>query len=389
MKKAKRIFLIVLDSFGVGAEPDAELYGDTGTSTIRSCFETGMLNVPNMTDLGLFNIDEVDLGRTCEAPSGIYGRLREASAGKDTTTGHWEIAGIISEKPMPTFPGGFPEALIKDFEKAVCRKVICNKPYSGTKVIADYGREHIETGALIVYTSADSVFQIAAHKDIVPVDTLYDYCRTARAMLTGEYAVGRVIARPFEGEYPYVRTSERHDFSLEPPKDTMLDILSAGGRDVIAVGKIYDIFAGRGMTEFVRTNGNTDGMEKTIAYADRDFNGLCFTNLVDFDMIYGHRRDPIGYTNALNEFDRQLGELYKKLGDDDIVIITADHGCDPKAHGTDHTREYVPMLAYGKSISHGTQLGTRNSFSDLGTTVCELLGADAGSISGTSFAELF
>lgn len=386
MKKIKRVFLIVADSFGIGAEPDADMYGDEGTNTLRSCFETGRLNVPEMAKMGLFNIDGVDIGTPAVSPEGAYGRMREASKGKDTTTGHWEIAGIISKEPMPTFPDGFPEEIIKKFEDITGRKVLCNKPYSGTKVIADYGRETMENGGLIVYTSADSVFQIAAHEDIIPVEKLYEYCEAARNILTGKYGVGRVIARPFSGEYPFVRTPRRHDFSLVPPKDTMLDLIGGAGMDVIAVGKINDIFAGKGITEFVRTENNSDGMDKTIAYAKKDFHGLCFVNLVDFDMAYGHRRDPEGYTNALNDFDRRLAELKNIITEDDIIIVTADHGCDPTAHGTDHTREYIPVLVYGKSVEP-QNIGTGSSFADIGASVCHMLGADSSSISGESFAE--
>ncbi|MCI5752045.1 MAG: phosphopentomutase [Oscillospiraceae bacterium] len=386
MKKIKRVFLIVADSFGIGAEPDADMYGDEGTNTLRSCFETGRLNVHEMAKMGLFNIDGVDIGTPAVSPEGAYGRMREASKGKDTTTGHWEIAGIISKEPMPTFPDGFPEEIIKRFEDITGRKVLCNKPYSGTKVIADYGREAMENGGLIVYTSADSVFQIAAHEDIIPVEKLYEYCEAARNILTGKYGVVRVIARPFSGEYPFVRTSRRHDFSLVPPKDTMLDLIGGAGMDVIAVGKINDIFAGKGITEFVRTENNSDGMDKTIAYAKKDFHGLCFVNLVDFDMAYGHRRDPEGYTNALNDFDRRLAELKSIITEDDIIIVTADHGCDPTAHGTDHTREYIPVLVYGKSVVP-QNIGTGSSFADIGASVCHMLGADSSSISGKSFAE--
>lgn len=382
----RRVFLIVADSFGIGAEPDADLYGDEGTNTLRSCFETGELIVPEMSKNGLFNIDGVDFGSPEKSPCGAFGRMRESSKGKDTTTGHWEIAGIISEEPMPTFPDGFPEVIIKQFEEVTGRKVLCNKPYSGTKVIADYGREAMENGGLIVYTSADSVFQIAAHEDIVPVEKLYEYCTAARKLLTGKYGVGRVIARPFTGEYPFVRTPRRHDFSLTPPKTTALDVISESGLDVIAVGKINDIFAGKGITEFVRTENNSDGMDKTVAYARKDFHGLCFVNLVDFDMTYGHRRDVKGYTNALNEFDRRLGELKSIISDDDVIIVTADHGCDPKAHGTDHTREYIPVLVYGKGIKP-VNIGTGETFADIGATVCHMLGTDASAISGKSFLE--
>lgn len=380
----KRVFLIVLDSFGVGEMPDAADFGDVGANTLRSCFNTGHLNIPNMQMLGLFNIDGVSVGERCKAPIGAYLKIAELSKGKDTTTGHWEIAGCVSKKPFPTFPNGFPPEIIEKFEKATGRKVLCNKPYSGTKVIADYGREHVETGALIVYTSADSVFQIAAHEDIVPVDTLYEYCRIARDILVGDYAAGRVIARPFEGEHPYTRTPRRHDFSLVPPKDTALDILKNNGKAVIGVGKIFDIFAGKGLTECDRQIGNTIDMEITSRYQKADWNGLSFTNLVDFDMQYGHRRDPEGYVAALNDFDRWLGRFIQEMSSDDALIITADHGCDPCHSGTDHTREHIPVLIYGNGIK-SDNLGTRSGFGDIGATVLELLGVD-GTLDGKSFA---
>ena len=294
--------------------------------------------------------------------------------GKDTTIGHWEIAGVVSENPLPTYPNGFPQDVIDEFSRLTGRKVLCNLPYSGTDVIRDYGREQVETGALIVYTSADSVFQIAAHEDVVPPEQLYEYCRIARKLLMGEHGVGRVIARPFTGEWPYTRTPRRHDFSIEPPKKTVLDAIVEAGKDMIAVGKIHDIFAGRGMTEFTYTSGNTDGLAKTLAYADKDFHGLCFVNLVDFDMLYGHRRNPDGYAAALQEFDSWLPGFLEKLGEDDCVIITADHGCDPgyRKH-TDHTREYIPMIALGKKI-RPVNLGTRAGFCDIAATVTDLLG---------------
>lgn len=380
----KRVFLIVLDSFGVGEMPDAADFGDVGANTLRSCFNTGHLNIPNMQMLGLFNIDGVSVGERCKAPIGAYLKIAELSKGKDTTTGHWEIAGCVSKKPFPTFPNGFPPEIIEKFEKATGRKVLCNKPYSGTKVIADYGREHVETGALIVYTSADSVFQIAAHEDIVPVDTLYEYCRIARDILVGDYAAGRVIARPFEGEHPYTRTPRRHDFSLVPPKDTALDILKNNGKAVIGVGKIFDIFAGKGLTNCDRQIGNAVDMEITSRYRNENWSGLCFTNLVDFDMQYGHRRDPEGYTAALNDFDKWLGDFIHGMSSEDALIITADHGCDPCHSGTDHTREHIPVLIYGKGIK-SDNLGTRSGFGDIGATVLELLGVD-GTLDGKSFA---
>lgn len=380
----KRVFLIVLDSFGVGEMPDAADFGDKGANTLNSCFNTGHLNVPNMRKLGLFNIDGVTAGERCENPVGAYLKLSERSKGKDTTTGHWEIAGCVSEKPFPTFPNGFPPEVIEKFEKATGRKVLCNKPYSGTKVIADYGEEHLKTGALIVYTSADSVFQIAAHESIVPPDKLYEYCRIAREILTGDFAVGRVIARPFEGEFPFTRTPRRHDFSLTPPKNTALDILKENGKAVIGVGKIYDIFAGKGITECDRQIGNDTDMNITSEYQKRDWNGLCFTNLVDFDMQYGHRRDPEGYAAALNDFDRWLGDFMEKMSSDDALIITADHGCDPCHTGTDHTREYIPVLICGKDIKP-VNLGTQSGFGNIGATILELLGVN-GKIDGESFA---
>ena len=381
---AKRVFIIVLDSFGVGAMPDAAAFGDDGANTLRSCFNTGKLCVPSMQSLGLFNIEGVSVDEKTSAPKGAYLRISERSKGKDTTTGHWEIAGITSEKPFPTFPEGFPKEVIEKFSSATGRGVLCNKPYSGTKVIADYGEEHIRTGDLIVYTSADSVFQIAAHESVVPVETLYEYCRKAREILTDDYAVGRVIARPFEGEHPFTRTPRRHDFSLVPPKNTMLDYISQQGLDVIGIGKIYDIFAGKGLTKYVRDIGNFCDMNETSRMQSIPFNGLCFTNLVDFDMTYGHRRDPEGYAQALNEFDVWLGGFLDKMQREDVLIITADHGCDPCHSGTDHTREYIPVMICGQQIKPG-DLGTRTCFGDIGATVLELLGV-SGELDGTGFA---
>lgn len=382
----KRAFIIVLDSFGIGEMPDADKYGDVGSNTIAAVSRTNYFDVPNMKKLGLFNIEGVNCCEKEDSPVGSFARMQETSKGKDTTIGHWEIAGVQSAKPLPTFPNGFPKEIISKFEKLTGRKVLCNKPYSGTKLLEDYGKQHVETGDLLVYTSADSVFQIAAHEDIVPVEKLYEYCQIARDMLKGEnFGVGRVIARPFVGEYPnYKRTTNRHDFSLEPPKDTMLDLLKRENFDVYAVGKIYDIFAGKGITEFVRTTGNDDGMEKTLQYAKRDFEGLCFVNLVDFDMLYGHRNDPNGYARALTKFDVQLGELLKLLRDDDILIITADHGCDPTTASTDHSREYTPMLICGDKIKNGVDLKTRSSFSDISATVLDYFDVD-NTAAGKSF----
>lgn len=378
MAPAKRVFLIVLDSVGIGEMPDAANYGDEGSNTVKACWDSGKLHVPNLQKLGLFNIEGVGCGEKTEKPLGAFARMAEASAGKDTTTGHWEIAGIISEKPMPTYPNGFPQALLDEYSRRTGRGVLCNKPYSGTDVIRDYGQEHERTGALIVYTSADSVFQVAAHESLVPIDQLYEYCQTARDMLTGEHGVGRVIARPFTGTYPdYKRTSNRHDFSLSPPANTFLRDLKKAGLDTLGVGKIYDIFAGDAVSATQRTISNDDGMEKTLAHARVDFHGLCFVNLVDFDMVYGHRNDIPGYTNALNRFDGQLGELLGLLRPDDVLMITADHGCDPATPSTDHSREYTPLLIYGEPIRAGVDLGTRPTFADIGVTAADLLGVRA------------
>ena len=382
----KRVFLIVMDSVGVGELPDAADFGDEGSNTVKAAATSGFLDMPNMKKLGFFNMKGIDdmYPDIPEAPMYAVSRLAERSKGKDTTTGHWEIAGLTSEKPMPTFPEGFPKTFIDEFSKAVGRGMLCNKPYSGTAVIADYGKEHMSTGDLIVYTSADSVFQIAAHESVVPVEQLYEYCRIAREMLQGDLGVGRVIARPFEGEWPYKRTSRRHDFSLIPPKDTMLDVLKANGFDVLSVGKIIDIFAEKGITEFVRTKDNEDGINRTLEYMDRDVNGLIFTNLVDFDMQYGHRNDPEGYAKALSYFDSRLPELLEKLNDDDILMITADHGCDPVTPSTDHSREYIPLVVYGKNLKQGVNLGTRDSFADIGATILDYFGLDI-TIDGKSF----
>ena len=383
---SKRVFLIVLDSVGVGELPDAAEFGDEGSNTVKAAASSGLLNMPNMKKLGFFNILGIDdmYEDIPEAPLYAVSRLAERSKGKDTTTGHWEIAGLVSEKPMPTFPDGFPEEFIKAYSERTGRKILCNKPYSGTDVIRDYGKEHEETGALIVYTSADSVFQIAAHESVVPVEQLYEYCRIAREMLQGDLGVGRVIARPFEGEWPYKRTSRRHDFSLVPPKDTMLDVLSGNGFDVLSVGKIIDIFAEKGITEYVRTANNEEGIERTLENLDKDFNGLSFTNLVDFDMVYGHRNDAPGYATALSYFDSRLPEMLDKLRDDDILMITADHGCDPVTPSTDHSREYIPLVIYGKNLKKGVNLGTRSSFSDIGATILDYFGLPV-EIDGTSF----
>ena len=383
----KRIFLIVLDSCGIGAMPDCASFGDIGVNTLRSCSTSDKLNIPNMIAAGIGNIDGIDYLPKTAAPTGAVARLTEASMGKDTTIGHWEIAGVISSEPLPTYPQGFPQEVLDAFEAATGRGCLCNLPYSGTNVIRDYGQEHLDTGKWIVYTSADSVFQVAAHEEKVPLEELYDACHKARQILRGKHGVGRVIARPFVGDAVngFKRTSNRHDYSLEPPKQTMLDAIKAAGLDSIAVGKIHDIFAGEGDTEFVFNKSNGNGMEHTTNYAAKDFHGLCFVNLVDFDMLYGHRRDIDGYANALTEFDSWLGGFMQTLGEEDLVMITADHGCDPAYTATtDHTREYVPLLVLGKKVKP-VNLGTRQSFADIAATVTELLGVDYDT-PGKSFA---
>lgn len=378
----KRVIMMVMDSFGIGAEPDADKFGDLGTNTLKSCTASKFFKADNLKKMGFFNIDGVkELGYTDEetAPSAIYGRMQEASMGKDTTIGHWEIAGVISPEPLPTFPDGFPEETLAEFERLTGRGVLCNKPYSGTTVINEYGDEHVETGKWIVYTSADSVFQIAAHEEVVPLDELYEACRIARKILTGKTGVGRVIARPFigKGNGNYTRTSNRHDFSLEPPKATMLDNIISDGKKVLAVGKIKDIFAGAGISEYVYTTGNEDGINKTLEYMDREDADLIFTNLVDYDMLYGHRRDIDGYAKAVAYFDGRIPEIISKMRDDDVLMITADHGCDPGyTKTTDHTREYVPFIMYGKNITP-KNLGTRTTFADMGATVLDYLGVNS------------
>ncbi|MCL2860463.1 MAG: phosphopentomutase [Oscillospiraceae bacterium] len=366
----KRIFLIVLDSFGIGELPDAKDYGDEGSNTFKSIFGSKFFNVNIMKKMGLFNIDGIDFGEKEENTIACYGKAKERSKGKDTTTGHWEMAGIIKDKPSPVFPNGFPKEVIEEFTKVTGRKVLCNKPYSGTEVIKDYGEEHIKTGALIVYTSADSVFQIAAHEECVSVEELYKYCEQAREILKGNYAVGRVIARPFIGEYPnFTRTSNRRDFSLLPPKDTMLNYLQKDKKSVISIGKIAEIFSDSGITEKYHTKDNADGMRRIMKLIEeKSFCGLCFMNLEDFDMLYGHRNDVDGYAKAISEFDKWLGGFIEKLNEEDLLIITADHGCDPATPSTDHSREYIPILAYNKNLV-SQNLGTRETYADIGKTV--------------------
>ena len=383
----KRVFLIVLDSFGIGAMPDAKAFGDEGVNTLAACASSRQLHIPNLIKAGLGNIDGVTCLPKEAAPIGAYARLKEKSMGKDTTIGHWEIAGIVSPNPLPTYPEGFPEEVLEPFRKATGRGVLANAPWSGTAVIEEYGEEHQKTGDLIVYTSADSVFQIAAHEETVPLEQLYAYCKIARKQLVGKHGVGRVIARPFVGTPgAYKRTSNRHDYSLEPPAKTLLDAVKDAGKDSIGVGKIYDIFAGVGTTEHVYNKSNADGMAHTDNFEARGFEGLCFVNLVDFDMLFGHRRDIDGYAKALTEFDTWLGSFLPKLGEDDVVLITADHGCDPAYNATtDHTREYVPLLVIGQDIRPGN-LGTRDSFADIAATVAEMLQVELET-PGKSFAK--
>ena len=377
----KRLFLIVLDSCGVGELPDAADFGDVGSFTLRSAASDKAFSMPNMERLGMFHIDGVrgvvngaGLGEPRRKTfKGSVCKLAERSMGKDTTTGHWEIGGVVSANPMPTFPDGFPEELISELSKRTGRAILCNKPYSGTEVIKDYGREQLETGALIVYTSADSVLQIAAHDQLIPTEQLYEYCKIAREICKGPWGVGRIIARPFTGEWPYTRTALRHDFSLVPPP-TMLNVLQDAGYSVHSVGKIIDIFAESGITEYVRTQNNAEGIERTLEEMDKDFEGLCFTNLVDFDMQYGHRNDVPGYAAALSYFDSKLPEMLAKLRDEDVLMVTADHGCDPATPSTDHSREYIPLVAFGKPVAAGRNFGTRDCFSDIAQTILGYFG---------------
>ena len=371
----KRVFLIVLDSCGAGQMPDCALFGDKDCHTIKRISTSDKFSCENLRKMGLGNIDGLDFLGTVDNPTARVARIAERSMGKDTTIGHWEIAGIVSEVALPTYPDGFPAEILDEFTARTGKKVLCNKPYSGTDVIRDYGEEHVRTGDLIVYTSADSVFQIAAHEDIVPIEQLYEYCRIAREILQGKHGVGRVIARPFTGEHPFKRTANRHDFSLEPYGKTVLDAIVEQGQTVYAIGKIYDIFAGKGVSDKVFTHSNTEGMELSLDALNRDFEGLCFINLVDFDMLYGHRQDIDGYANAFAEFDRWLPSFVDGMKDDDILIITADHGCDPGDSHTDHTREYIPCVMYGKNIEPAN-LGTRTTYADIAATVADYLGVD-------------
>ena len=385
--KAKRVFIIVLDSVGIGYAPDAADFGDLGADTMRRISKSDKFNIPTLISMGLGNIDRIDYLEKTEKPSAAVVRLREMSRGKDTTTGHWEMMGIVSEKPMPTYPDGFPKEVLDEFSRRTGRGVLCNKPYSGTDVIRDYGKAHLESGDLIVYTSADSVFQIAAHEELVPVEQLYEYCAIAREILQGEHAVGRVIARPFIGsEGAFKRTENRHDYSLVPPKPTAMDAIGGAGLEVISIGKIYDIFSGAGIKKGLPTHNNGEGMQTLLEVQKTDFNGLCFANLVDFDMLYGHRQDIDGYAAALSAFDSWLPQFISGMKEDDVLMITADHGCDPGDNSTDHTREEVPLIICGKKVVP-ENLGTKIGFATIGKTAAGLLGVDFDSV-GENLSEV-
>ena len=383
----KRLVLIVLDSVGVGEMPDAQMYGDKGSHTLDHTFEAcNGLNIPNLKKLGLGNIEGVKALGKEESVIGAFGKGSEKSIGKDTVTGHWEIGGVILDKPLNTYPDGFSDKIINEFkEKAKIDGILGNKVASGTAIIEELGEEHVKTGYPIIYTSADSVFQIAAHEEVVGLDNLYKMCEIAREMLVGEDVVGRVIARPFVGEVgSFKRTSNRRDYALDPFGKTALEYIKENGMSVAAVGKIEDIYNGKGVTEAVHIKNNVDGVDKTLEYMDKIDNGLIFTNLVDFDMLYGHRNDPKGYGKAIEDFDGRLNEIYSKLRDEDILIITADHGCDPTTESTDHSREYIPILVYGKQVKGGTELGIRDSFTDIGKSILDYLGID-NNLEGKSF----
>ncbi len=385
----RKIVLIVMDSVGIGELPDAERYGDKGSHTLKNIinYNNGLL-IPNLVNLGIGNIQGIDIPYKADSPAGCFGKANEQSAGKDTTTGHWEIAGLNIKKPFPVYPDGFPDEIIIPFTKKIGKEILWNKPASGSEIINKLGDIHVETGKPIVYTSADSVFQIAAHEKVVPLEALYEYCRIARKLLQGEHGVGRVIARPFLGTSgEYYRTEYRKDFSLPPTGKTMLDIISEKGLDVVGIGKIYDIFAGRGITKSIPTKGNEDGVNNTIKAMQEDFTGLIFVNLVDFDMKFGHRNNAEGYGRALEEFDKRIPDIISALGENDILIITADHGCDPTTASTDHSREYIPILVYGNSVLCGVDLGVLDTFSDIGATVLDLFGMDYKMINGTSFKD--
>ena len=386
---ANRVILFVLDSIGIGALPDAEKFGDFGVNTLGSIARsTQSFNIPNLKKLGIGNIDGIDYIEGDLSPTGAYGRSLEASNGKDTTTGHWEIAGLLIEKPFKTYPDGFPSHIIDVFEEKIGSKILCNKPASGTVVLDELGELHMETGMPIVYTSADSVFQIAAHEEIIPLEKLYEMCQIAREMLIGEDQVARVIARPFIGSKgSFQRTSNRRDYSIKPYDKTILDIAKENGLEVKAVGKIVDIFDGEGITEDVHTKDNMDGVDQTIRYLKEDFKGILFTNLVDFDAKYGHRRDVDGYRMAIEEFDSRVPEILNAMNPDDIIIFMADHGNDPGYEGSDHTREYIPIIIAGDMVKQGVNIGTRKTFSDIAATVADLLDIPS-TPHGESFKEL-
>jgi phosphopentomutase len=388
MKAVKRVIIIVLDSMGVGELPDAAEYGDEGSNTLANTARAvGGLSLPHMQKLGLGNITAIEGVPPCDEPLGAYGRMAEASKGKDTTTGHWEMAGIYSPRPLPTYPNGFPKELIKEYERRIRRKILGNYPRSGTVIIQELGEEHVRTGYPIVYTSADSVFQVAAHEGVIPIEELYHICQIAREMLVGEHAVGRVIARPFIGEPGnFTRTERRRDFSLLPPEPTLLDRLVAAGHPVMGVGKIEDIFAHRGLSQSVHSPNNMACVDQTLAFMRESQEGLIFTNLVDFDMLWGHRNNPQGYAGGLEDFDRRLPEIMEAMTPQDVLFLTADHGNDPTTLSTDHSREYVPLLACGSVVKPGVDLGTRETFADLGATVADLLGIEPLPF-GISFAE--
>ncbi|MBM7666463.1 phosphopentomutase [Solibacillus kalamii] len=391
MQPFKKIHVIVMDSVGIGEAPDADKFGDAGSNTLGHIAEKmNGLNMPNMEKLGLSNIRELKGINKTEEPAAFYGMMQEASVGKDTMTGHWEIMGLNIDTPFKVYPEGFPEELISKLEAATGRKVLCNLPYSGTAVIDDYGPEHMETGAIIVYTSADPVMQIAAHEEIIPVEELYKICEIARELtLDAEFLVGRVIARPFVGQPGnFTRTSNRHDYALTPFGRTTMAEMKDSNLDVIAIGKISDIFNGDGVTEAIRTKDNTDGMDKMAEVVRRDFHGISFLNLVDFDANFGHRRDPIGYGQALEEFDRRLPEVLDALSADDLLIITADHGNDPTFPGTDHTREYVPLIVYSPRFTAGSELELRETFADIAATIADNFNIAAPQFGKSFLAEL-
>jgi phosphopentomutase len=388
MKNIDRFIIIVMDGFGIGALPDAADYGDENSNTLKNIFvRIKKLRLPNMKSLGLANIEGVAYLGAVDSPTACFGRMGELSPGKDTTTGQWEMMGVYLKKDFPTYPEGFPESLIRRFEEKIGTKILGNKVASGTEIINELGDEHSRTGYPIVYTSADSVFQIAANEDVIPISTLYKICEIARSILVGEHQVGRVIARPFiRKDGKYIRTIKRKDFSMSPPRETALDFIVKSGKRVVGVGKVSEIFTGRGITESYHSTGNRDGIQKTIEYIGTEFNGVLMTNLVDFDMLYGHRNDPYGYATALIEFDSYLPQIISSLKNDDILLITGDHGCDPITISTDHSREYVPLLVYGKEIRNGVDLRTRSSHADIGRTMLDVLGVP-GDVEGVSFAK--